>query len=634
VTNTNDAPTGSVTLSGTATQGQTLTAANTLADPDGLGTISYEWSAGGVVIAGASGSTLVLGPDQVGKAIIVTALYTDGGGTAERVSSAPSAMVITSNTAPSLLTLNPMLTDSRILENTSTSSPILVANIVISDDAQGSNTLSLTGADAQYFEIAGTALYLKAGVVLDFETQSSYQLAVQASDATLPASTPVSAGFTLTLVNVEEGTPVTPEPDPDPVLPPVTEWPDLPDDDGDGTPEVVEDHVKPLDVTGAVAGDGNGDGTADALQQSVASVPFLKTPTAVSNPGDAPPVFVSLVADASAGKPDTSDGNSAQLDNVVQKDAPANLPDEVKMPLGLISFNATVGLSDTANLGITETFSLYVDSSLGFNGYWKQDNSGNWVNLASSVTQEGGKTRIDFSLTDGGAFDSDRSINGVIADPGAPGVSARPEFGLREQVLALYIAYYDRAPDAAGLQYWLDQASAGLSLNQISAGFAQHPRFAQEYGGLDNAQIAAKLYQNVLHRDGDTAGIAYWTDELQSKPLPDVVASFTSSALSVDLQAMLANGSLSVADYTTAYQRQKVLDNLLQASEQFLNLFGDATTPKAAPSQLDQDPAYQAAISVLGHIDADLNAVYDQSAQLATLVGQADAMQAVVVLLA
>ncbi|WP_341923414.1 hypothetical protein, partial [Polaromonas sp. YR568] len=49
-TNTNEAPTGSVTISGTPTQGQTLTAANTLADADGLGTVAYQWKANGVNI--------------------------------------------------------------------------------------------------------------------------------------------------------------------------------------------------------------------------------------------------------------------------------------------------------------------------------------------------------------------------------------------------------------------------------------------------------------------------------------------------------------------------------------------------------------------------------------------------------
>ena len=36
-----------MSISGTATQGQVLTASNTLADADGLGTISYQWKSDG-----------------------------------------------------------------------------------------------------------------------------------------------------------------------------------------------------------------------------------------------------------------------------------------------------------------------------------------------------------------------------------------------------------------------------------------------------------------------------------------------------------------------------------------------------------------------------------------------------------
>ena len=62
----NDAPTGSVTITGTATEDQTLTASNTLADADGLGTISYQWQRDGVDIAGATGTTYTLGDADVG----------------------------------------------------------------------------------------------------------------------------------------------------------------------------------------------------------------------------------------------------------------------------------------------------------------------------------------------------------------------------------------------------------------------------------------------------------------------------------------------------------------------------------------------------------------------------------------
>ena len=93
VANVNDAPTGAVTLSGNATQGQRLTASNNLADADGLGTISYQWLANGSAISGATTATLTLGQAQVGKTISVTARYTDALGSAESKTSLASALI-------------------------------------------------------------------------------------------------------------------------------------------------------------------------------------------------------------------------------------------------------------------------------------------------------------------------------------------------------------------------------------------------------------------------------------------------------------------------------------------------------------------------------------------------------------
>lgn len=93
-TPTNNAPTGSVSISGTPALGQTLTATNTLADADGLGTIGYQWKADGNNITGATDATLLLTEAQVGTAITVTASYTDTLGTAESASSAATSAVL------------------------------------------------------------------------------------------------------------------------------------------------------------------------------------------------------------------------------------------------------------------------------------------------------------------------------------------------------------------------------------------------------------------------------------------------------------------------------------------------------------------------------------------------------------
>ena len=96
VANVNDAPTGTVSISGAVTEDPVLTASNTLADADSMGAISYQWQRNGSNIVGATGSTYTLGDADVGASMRVVVSYTDGHGTAESVASAavgPVALV-------------------------------------------------------------------------------------------------------------------------------------------------------------------------------------------------------------------------------------------------------------------------------------------------------------------------------------------------------------------------------------------------------------------------------------------------------------------------------------------------------------------------------------------------------------
>ncbi|MDX9815157.1 MAG: cadherin domain-containing protein, partial [Sulfurimonadaceae bacterium] len=132
VVNVNDAPIGSVIISGTATEDQTLTASNTLTDEDGLGTISYVWYADGVAISGATNSTLTLTQNEVGKVITVKANYTDLQGTLESVISSATTKVVNVNNVP---------TGSVIISGTVTQGETLTASNNITD-ADGMGTVS------------------------------------------------------------------------------------------------------------------------------------------------------------------------------------------------------------------------------------------------------------------------------------------------------------------------------------------------------------------------------------------------------------------------------------------------------------------------------------------------------------
>jgi len=94
----NRLPTGSVVISGTATEEQTLSASQDLADEDGLGTLSYQWLRNGSAIPGATATTYTLNDLDVGASISVTASYVDGRGTPESVDSASVGPVLPNGT--------------------------------------------------------------------------------------------------------------------------------------------------------------------------------------------------------------------------------------------------------------------------------------------------------------------------------------------------------------------------------------------------------------------------------------------------------------------------------------------------------------------------------------------------------
>jgi len=107
VDNINEAPSGTPSITGTATQGQTLTADTSgISDDDGLGAFNYQWQRsfdGGSTWnnVGANASTYLLGATDVGAIVRVEVSYTDGGGTAEGpLTSIATATVTNSNNAP------------------------------------------------------------------------------------------------------------------------------------------------------------------------------------------------------------------------------------------------------------------------------------------------------------------------------------------------------------------------------------------------------------------------------------------------------------------------------------------------------------------------------------------------------
>jgi len=83
-------------------------------------------------------------------------------------------------------------------------------------------------------------------------------------------------------------------------------------------------------------------------------------------------------------------------------------------------------------------------------------------------------------------------------------------------VYRLYQAAFNRKPDLGGLGYWLGALDADATLEQIAESFISSQEFQDLYAtSTTNQQFIAKLYNNVLHRTPDAAGLDYWLGAFQ-----------------------------------------------------------------------------------------------------------------------
>lgn len=78
----------------------------------------------------------------------------------------------------------------------------------------------------------------------------------------------------------------------------------------------------------------------------------------------------------------------------------------------------------------------------------------------------------------------------------------------------LYRAAFDRVPDETGLGFHIASLDNGVSLEAVAAQFLASPEFVARAAELDDAQFVILLYANTLHRAPEAAGLQFHLDEL------------------------------------------------------------------------------------------------------------------------
>ena len=79
------------------------------------------------------------------------------------------------------------------------------------------------------------------------------------------------------------------------------------------------------------------------------------------------------------------------------------------------------------------------------------------------------------------------------------------------QVASLYVATFNRAPDAAGLAYWVNTSFGGhATIEQIAQSFFNQAETQTKYPtGTTDAAFVTSIYSNLFNRAPDAAGLTY-----------------------------------------------------------------------------------------------------------------------------
>lgn len=109
---------------------------------------------------------------------------------------------------------------------------------------------------------------------------------------------------------------------------------------------------------------------------------------------------------------------------------------------------------------------------------------------------------------------------------------------MTDSISRLYSAYFLRAPDASGYAYWSGEFAGGRrGLQGMSDFFATSDEFRNLYADLSNREFVQLVYQNVLDRQPDPAGLDFWTSRLDEQAMTrgTVMINFSESAEYVQL---------------------------------------------------------------------------------------------------
>ena len=119
-----------------------------------------------------------------------------------------------------------------------------------------------------------------------------------------------------------------------------------------------------------------------------------------------------------------------------------------------------------------------------------------------------------------------------------------------KDIQELYVAYFSRPADPAGLDYWADQLDNNPNVYQdIAAAFSVSAEYRATYADMDNRAIVSEVYEHLFGRVAESAGVDYWAAALDNRTITidNVVTQIADGAQGADSLAFTSKVDVAAA---------------------------------------------------------------------------------------
>ncbi|MFT7597687.1 MAG: hypothetical protein ACI8TP_000607 [Acidimicrobiales bacterium] len=191
-----------------------------------------------------------------------------------------------------------------------------------------------------------------------------------------------------------------------------------------------------------------------------------------------------------------------------------------------------------------------------------------------------------------------------------------------DAVARLYVAAFGRTPEADGFNFWLlEYSTARWTLSRMADFFVASAEFEARYGAVDDEGFVTQLYENVLGRQPDANGLAFWVGKLaDGMERGTLLLRFSESPENIERSG---TSDPILGDFNAGTSMPFSCDgpDVIELCDAYLFYLGFSQTGDLAAALGDDAPVgLLAAIETLNDPDADIEDIFAAQASLSGYV--------------